>query len=103
MNHSIAAPFDGQFIVPDEPLQVPVGQALRVHVELVEAAPRFAELEAIRKVPVAARFQRAECPKSPKNGTLETCRHTFQDSLLLRFASDLPDAPQDLSGQHDHA
>jgi hypothetical protein len=33
--------------------------------------------------PVAARFQRAEGEKSPKNGTLETCRHTFPDSLSL--------------------
>jgi len=33
---------------------------------------------------VAARFQRAECPKSPKNDTLKTCRHTFPDSLSLR-------------------
>jgi hypothetical protein len=44
MSHSIAAHFDGQVIVPDEPVQLPIGQALRVHVELVEAAPRFAEL-----------------------------------------------------------
>lgn len=64
MNHSIAAHFDGRFIVPDEPVQLPVGQPLRVRVELAEAAPRFAE--------------------------------------LLRFASDLPDAPADLSAQHDH-
>jgi hypothetical protein len=64
MSQVIAAHFDGQFIVPDEPIQLPVGQALRIHVELVDAGPRFAE--------------------------------------LLRFASDLPDAPADLSAQHDH-
>ncbi len=64
MTHSISAHFDGRFIVPDEPVQLPVGQPLRVQVELAEAAPRFAE--------------------------------------LLRFASDLPDAPVDLSTQHDH-
>jgi hypothetical protein len=65
MTQSIAAHFDGRFIVPDEPVQLPVGQPLRIHVELVASAPpRFAE--------------------------------------LLRFASDLPDAPADLSAQHDH-
>jgi hypothetical protein len=64
MSHPISAHFDGQVIVPDEPVQLPVGQPLRVHVEVVEAAPRFAE--------------------------------------LLSFASDLPDAPADLSAQHDH-
>ena len=65
MTQSIAAHFDGQFIVPDEPVQLPVGQQLRIHVELAETPPsRFGE--------------------------------------LLRFASDLPDAPPDLSAQHDH-
>jgi hypothetical protein len=62
MSQSIAAHFDGQFIVPDEPVQLPIGQRLRVNIELVEPSPpRFAE--------------------------------------LLRFASDLPDAPADLSVQ----
>jgi hypothetical protein len=65
MSDSIAAHFDGEFIVPDEPLQLPVGQRLRIHVQLVEPSPpRFAE--------------------------------------FLNFASDLPDAPPDLSAQHDH-
>jgi hypothetical protein len=65
MTQSITAHFDGQFIVPDEPLQLPVGQRLRVHVEVVESSPaRFAD--------------------------------------FLRFAADLPDAPPDLSAQHDH-
>jgi hypothetical protein len=30
---------------------------------------------------VAARFQRAEGEKSPKIGTLKTCRHAFPNSL----------------------
>jgi hypothetical protein len=64
MAQSISAQFDGRVIVPDEPVQLPVGRPLRVSVEMVEAAPRFAE--------------------------------------LLDFASDLPDAPADLSAQHDH-
>lgn len=65
MTHSLAAHFDGQVIVPDEPVQLPVGQQLRVHIELVEPPPpRFA--------------------------------------ALLGLASDLPDAPPDLSVQHDH-
>jgi hypothetical protein len=44
VTHAIAAHFDGQVIVPDEPVQLPVGQPLRVRVEVVEAAPRFADL-----------------------------------------------------------
>jgi hypothetical protein len=64
MTQSLTAHFDGKFIVPDEPVQLPVGQPLRVHVEVAEPSPRFAE--------------------------------------LLRFASDLPDAPSDLASQHDH-
>jgi len=64
MSQSIAAHFDGQVIVPDEPVQLPVGQPLRIHIEVSEAAPQFAD--------------------------------------LLRFASDLPDAPADLAAQHDH-
>ncbi len=65
MSLSIAAHFDGQFIVPDEPVQLQVGQRLRLMIEVVEPSPpRFAE--------------------------------------LLRFASELPDAPTDLSVQHDH-
>ena len=38
MTQTIAAHFDGKVIVPDEPVQLPVGQPLRVHLEL-EAAP----------------------------------------------------------------
>ncbi|HLN27351.1 MAG TPA: hypothetical protein VK395_06380 [Gemmataceae bacterium] len=65
MSHSLAAHFDGQNIVPDEPVQLPVGQQLRIQVEIVgPSPPQFAE--------------------------------------LLGFASDLPDAPPDLSAQHDH-
>jgi len=64
MTQAIAAHFDGQVIVPDEPVQLPVGQRLRVHVELVDQPPRFAD--------------------------------------LLRFASDLADAPPNLAAEHDH-
>jgi hypothetical protein len=65
MTRSLTAHFDGQNIVPDEPVQLPVGQRLRVQVELMAPSPgRFGE--------------------------------------LLQFASDLPDAPPDLSVQHDH-
>jgi hypothetical protein len=64
MSQFISAHFDGRFIVPDEPVELPVGQPLRIQVEVVAAAPRFA--------------------------------------ALLDFASDLPDAPADLSAQHDH-
>lgn len=65
MTRSISAHFDGRVIVPDEPIDLPAGQRLRVEIEAVEAADgRFAD--------------------------------------LLRFAVDLPGAPSDLAGQHDH-
>jgi hypothetical protein len=45
MTQTIKAHFDGKVIVPDEPVQLPVGQPLRVHVEEAEpAAPPFADL-----------------------------------------------------------
>ena len=44
MTQTITAHFDGKVIVPDEPVQLPVGHPLRVHLELAEPAePRFAE------------------------------------------------------------
>ena len=44
MTQSLSAHFDGKVIVPDEPVQLPVGQRLRVHLELAEAcSPRFAD------------------------------------------------------------
>lgn len=45
MTQTIAAHYDGKVIVPDEPVQLPVGQPLRVHLEAVNAStPRFADL-----------------------------------------------------------
>ena len=45
MTQTIAAHFDGKVIVPDEPVQFAVGQALRVHLEPAESTtPRFADL-----------------------------------------------------------
>jgi hypothetical protein len=65
MIQTIAAHFDGKVIVPDEPVQLPIGQPLRVRLELADTLPpRFAD--------------------------------------FLQFAADLPDAPSDLAGQHDH-
>jgi hypothetical protein len=43
MTRTIAAHFDGKVIVPDEPVQLPVGQPLRLHLELTETPPRFAD------------------------------------------------------------
>lgn len=45
MTRTIAAHFDGKVIVPDEPVQLPVGQPLRVQLELVPETPaaRFAD------------------------------------------------------------
>ena len=45
MTRTIAAHFDGKVIVPDEPVELPVGQPLRVRLELVaeNSVARFAE------------------------------------------------------------
>jgi hypothetical protein len=44
MTRTLTAHFDGKVIVPDEPVQLPVGQRLQVHVELAEGPPaRFAD------------------------------------------------------------
>ena len=44
MTRSLTAHFDGKVIVPDEPVQLPVGQRLRLHLELAEPdSPRFAD------------------------------------------------------------
>lgn len=42
MTRTIKAHFDGKVIVPDEPVQLPVGQPITVHVEVSEAP--FADL-----------------------------------------------------------
>ena len=45
MSETITAHFDGNVIVPDEPIELPVGQRLRVRLEVAEpSAARFAEL-----------------------------------------------------------
>ena len=44
MTKTISAHFDGKVIVPDEPLQLPVGKPLRVQLEVVDAAAPFADL-----------------------------------------------------------
>ena len=45
MTKTITAHFDGAVLVPDEPVQLPIGQPLRISVELEDsAATRFADL-----------------------------------------------------------
>ena len=45
MTKIINAHFDGRVIVPDEPVQLPIGQPLRIHLEVPQAEPgRFADL-----------------------------------------------------------
>jgi len=50
MTETITAHFDGRVLVPDEAVELPVGQSLRLHIELTSSVPpRFAgllELEA---------------------------------------------------------
>jgi hypothetical protein len=65
MTQTITAYYDGKVIIPDEPVQLPIGQLLRVQLEV--------------------------------SGPLES---RFAD--LLELGADLPDAPADLSAQHDH-
>ena len=44
MTHSIRAHFDGRVLVPDEPVDLPVGQPLRLRVEAAaDASPPQAE------------------------------------------------------------
>lgn len=38
MTKTIAAHFDGRVFVPDEPVELPIGQTLRLRVETTEAA-----------------------------------------------------------------
>jgi hypothetical protein len=45
MMQTISAHYDGKVIVPDEPVQFPVGQQLRITLESAEvASPPFADL-----------------------------------------------------------
>jgi hypothetical protein len=45
MTRTISAHFDGKVLVPDEPVQLPVGEPLRVHVELPASTNgKFADL-----------------------------------------------------------
>ncbi len=80
MTQIVSAHFDGKVIVPDEPVQFPVGTPLRIQVEVqdgVRPAERTTTQPTDRKT--APRF-----------------------SGLLELAADLPDAPPDLAAQHDH-
>ena len=45
MIQMITAHFDGNVLVPDEEVELPVSQPLRLHIELTNSAtPRFADL-----------------------------------------------------------
>lgn len=44
MTRTITAHFDGKVIVPDEVVELPVGQSLRLQLELVENRAPFADL-----------------------------------------------------------
>lgn len=43
MTQSLNAHYDGRVIVPDEPVELPVGKALRIQLELVDPTPPFAD------------------------------------------------------------
>jgi hypothetical protein len=68
MIQTIAAHFDGKVIVPDEPVQLPVGQPLRIRLEVAEpVAPRFAEF---------LQFA-ADLPDAPPDLAAEHDRHLY--------------------------
>ena len=65
MTTKLTCHFDGKVLIPDQPVELPVGQPLQIHVEMASPTPpRYAD--------------------------------------FLDLAADLPDAPADLAGQHDH-
>ena len=78
MTQIVSAHFDGKVIVPDEPVELPVGTPLRISVELQDAG------------------QPAE--KAVEAGAGNAPRF----AAFLELAADLPDAPPDLAVQHDH-
>jgi hypothetical protein len=80
MTQIVTAHFDGKVIVPDEPVQLPVGAPLRIAVELQELG------QVVDKV----QKQDSEAASEPRFAG------------LLSLAADLPDAPPDLAAQHDH-
>jgi hypothetical protein len=55
MTTTVLAHFDGKVFVPDEPVDVPVGTPLRVHVEAVETEPTATVAPATGKVTSAPR------------------------------------------------
>jgi hypothetical protein len=83
MARTISAHFDGKVIVPDEPIDLPAGQ--RVYVLVYPAEP--------------------EKPAGPADGTppaTGTEPGSSKFAWLEDIVADLPDAPPDLSSQHDH-
>ncbi len=45
MTRTITVHFDGKVLIPDEPVQLPIGQPLRIQFETPDGAvPRFADL-----------------------------------------------------------
>jgi hypothetical protein len=79
MDRPIRAHYDGKVIVPDEPIDLPVGQKLQVLVTVESAA---------------------EPPPAGPSPPAEPAAEKF--AWLLDFAVDVPDAPPDLAAQHDH-
>ena len=58
MDHTIIAHFDGKVIIPDEPVNLPVGQRLQVHLEVTD----------IPKAPFADLLQfEADLPDAPSD------------------------------------
>jgi hypothetical protein len=79
MTQIVSAHFDGKVIVPDEPVELPVGTPLRIQVEVQNVAPPADKIATQPADAASARF-----------------------AGLLNLAADLPDAPSDLAAQHDH-
>ena len=75
MSQTISAHFDGETIVPHDPISLPVGQELRVTLEPIT--------------------NEKSAPPAPSE-------RTGPFSNLREFAADLKDAPRDLSRRHDY-
>jgi len=79
MTRTLRAHFDGKVIVPEEPVDLPVGQSLSVQIESREQSRSTARLDAPAENPFAA---------------------------LIDWVKKLPpagdDVPTDLAAQHDH-
>lgn len=69
MTQSLNAHFDGMVIVPDEPVQLPVGQPLRVQVEVGQPVnAQMADAELLRRMQADGSLERVSNAPRPNPG-----------------------------------